>query len=230
MEKFSTILKRAIKRKGSKAAIEAVMPVVKTRRQLLAITDDRVLAEFTRCIFQAGFSWKVVEKKWDGFEKIFFGFEPKKMVLLTEKQWDKICQSPEIIRNRQKIMSVPTNAQFILDQSSKHGSFAKMIADWPKDDLYNLYALLKKQGSRLGGMTGPRALRYLGVDTYLLTKDVVSCLQQSGIPINDSPTSQRDLKLVQSAFDTWHSETGMPFSHLSRICSYSIGDNIMAVH
>ena len=35
--------------------------------------DDRYLSEMTRCIFQAGFVWRVVDNKWDDFEDVFFG-------------------------------------------------------------------------------------------------------------------------------------------------------------
>lgn len=29
---------------------------------------------------------------------------------------------------------------------------------------------------------------------------------------------------AQQAFNDWHKETGLPYSHLSRILSYSVGD------
>jgi len=33
--------------------------------------DDRYLSAMAKCIFQAGFVWKVVEKMWHGFDTVF---------------------------------------------------------------------------------------------------------------------------------------------------------------
>ena len=49
-------------------------------------------------------------------------------------------------------------------------SFSKLIAEWPSEDITGLWAFLKKNGSRLGGNTGPYALRTLGKDTFKKVK------------------------------------------------------------
>ena len=141
---------------------------------------------------------------------------------ITPDQIDRFAQNPRIIRNRQKVLSVQANAHFILDIAKKHGSFGKFISRWPAQDLIGLFAYMKKHGSRLGGMTGQRVLRNTGKDTFLITGDVVRCLQRAGIDINDTPGSKRALGLVQGAFNLWHEESGLPYSHISRVCAYSI--------
>lgn len=40
------------------------MPTIRTPRALAGSKDDRWLAEMTRCIFQAGFVWRVLNNKW----------------------------------------------------------------------------------------------------------------------------------------------------------------------
>ncbi len=62
----------------------------------------------------------------------------------------------------------------------------------------------------------------------MLTRDVVMALQDAGVDIKDQPTSQRDLKRVQDAFNEWHEQTGLPYTHLSRIASCSAGSNYSA--
>jgi len=52
---------------------------------------------------------------------------------------------------------------------------------------------------------------------------VVRCLQNAGLDIKNNPTSQRETKLIQAGFDWWHEETGLPYSHLSRIAAMSVG-------
>ena len=176
----------------------------------------------TRCVFQAGFVWRVVDRKWDDFEDVFFGFPPEKIVMLSPDQIDRFAQNPRIIRNRQKVLSVQANAQFILDITREHGGFGKFIGRWPGQELIELFSLLKARGSRLGGMTGQRILRNMGKDTFIVTGDVVRCLQRSGLDIGDSPASKRALRLIQDAFNQWHEESELPYSHLSRIAALSV--------
>ena len=223
METFADIHKRAAKRYGGNSVLEDMMPRVRTARALAGTRDDRWLAQMARCVFQAGFVWRVVDNKWDGFEQVFFGFPPEKIIMLSPEQIDRFSQNPLIIRNRQKVIAVQENAHFITRVAKEHGSFGKMVSKWPQEDLVGLFAYMKKHGCRLGGMTGARVLRNMGKDTYLITGDVVRCLQNAGLDIKDNPTSQRELKLIQAGFDWWHQETDLPYSHLSRIAAMSVG-------
>ena len=222
MEKFDSIYQRACERHGGKAALNRLMPKVRSPRALAGSKDDRWLAEMTRCIFQAGFVWRVVNQKWDDFEDVFFGFPPEKIIMLSPEQLDRFAQNPRIIRNRQKVLTVQHNAQFILDIGKEHGNFGKFISRWPEDDLIGLLAYMKKQGARLGGMTGQRVLRNMGKDTFVVTGDVVRCLQNAGLDIKNNPTSQREMGLIQAAFNQWHQESGFAYSHISRMAACSL--------
>ncbi|MBK6737271.1 MAG: hypothetical protein IPG64_04840 [Haliea sp.] len=93
---------------------------------------------------------------------------------------------------------------------------------WPAQELIDLFTLLKNRGSRLGGMTGQRVLRNMGKDTFIVTADVVRCLQRSGLDIGDNPSSKREMQLIQGAFNLWHEDSALPFSHISRICAMSL--------
>ena len=222
MKRFEHIIQRARDHQGGQLRLEEMMPAVRSTRALAQAKDNRWLAQMTRCVFQAGFVWRVVNHKWEGFEEVFFGFPPEKIVMLSPDQIDRFAQNPRIIRNRQKVVGVQANAQFILDITQEHGSFGKFISRWPAHDLIGLFALMKKRGSRLGGMTGQRVLRNMGKDTFILTGDVVRCLQHSGLDIGDNPSSKRQLGLIQNTFNVWHEESGLPYSHISRICALSL--------
>lgn len=224
MERFEAIFQRACERRGGEAELEKLLPKVRSPRALAATRDDRWLAEMTHCIFQAGFVWRVVNQKWDDFEEVFFGFPPEKIVMLSPEQLDRFAQNPKIIRNRQKVLTVQHNAQFILDVGREHSSFGKFVGRWPQEDLVGLFDLLKKRGARLGGMTGQRVLRNMGKDTFVVTGDVVKCLRRAGLDITDNPTSKREYALMQQAFNAWHQESGLPYSHLSRISAFSVPD------
>lgn len=227
MKKFARIQQQAEKRKGGPAALKKLLPKVATKKQLGAMGDDRFLAMMTKAINQAGFSWKVIENKWPEFEQAFFGFNPKKLGMLSPEQWEAYTSDRRVVRNWQKIKALQENVFFVQEEARKHGSFGKFLADWPANDQIGLMAYLKKQGSRLGGQSALWFLRTVGKDCFILSRDVVLTLQHAGLDIADNPTSQKDLRQVQQAFNTWHEETGLPYSHLSRIAACATGENYL---
>jgi 3-methyladenine DNA glycosylase Tag len=111
---------------------------------------------------------------------------------------------------------------YVLDKQRSHGSFAKFIAEWPEDDLVGLWLELKKQGSRLGGNSGPMMLRSMGKDTFLLTKDVSDALINQGLMKKFSPTAQRDLRLVEQVFTDLREQSGRSLCEISRILAFTV--------
>jgi 3-methyladenine DNA glycosylase Tag len=228
MVDFEPILKRALKRKNGEQGLELWVSEPLSKAAFVSQGDDRFLAMMTKVVFQAGFVWRVIENKWPDFETVFFGFDAEKMVLLSPEQWEKIGKDKRIVRNMQKILSVPQNAAYIMDQGRELGSYAAFLQQWPLEDLIGLYRHLKQAGCRLGGMSGPRMLRQMGLDTFMLNTDVVMCLQNAGLDIADQPSNKSDLAKVQGCFNEWHQTTGFSYTRLSRICASSIGQNYLA--
>jgi len=222
---FDSIYARAAERKGGEDELARLLSPMMESEALAAVPDSRFLAEMTRCLFQAGFVWRVINQKWDGFEAVFHGFDIDALLGLSTEDWDDMLQDKRIVRNGQKIRAVSANARFIDDVAMAHGSFARFIADWPCGELSGLFDFLKRRGSRLGGMTGQRFLRNIGKDTFILTADVVRALQEAGLDIADNPSSKRDLVAAQSQFNDWHAQTGLPYTQLSRIAAFSVGEN-----
>ena len=227
MKNFDQIYQCAAKRKGGEAQLLSLLPPIKPQEKVRLQTNDRILSMMTQCIFQAGFSWKVVEKKWPEFEIVFKGFNPKVLELLSAEDLEAFVRDARIIRNMQKIVTVPKNAQWINEISDEYGSFAKFLCQWPTSDLIGLLQLFKKRGARLGGNTGQRLLRQVGIDSFILTQDVIQALRNADIDFYGSATSMKDMRLIQSTFNAWHSETRLPYSHISKILAYSEGDNLV---
>ena len=215
MNSFETIWDRAAARKGGGDVLEALMPAIRTPDELPVVSDDRWLAEMTRRIFQAGFNWSVIEKKWPGFEAAFEGFDPGRCAMLSDDDIDLLLKDKDIVRNAAKILSVRENAVFLCDLAREHGSAATFFADWPVDDFAGLLDVLKKRGSRLSGTTGQYFLRFMGKDSYLMSKDVVAALIAEGV-VDKPPSSARALRAVQEAFNIWAEESGRPLAHISR--------------
>ena len=225
MTPFKTIRARAEKRKGGAEALARLLPPKPDPEALAKLRDDRVLAEMSKRVFSAGFAWSVIESKWPGFEEAFLGFEPKRLAFEPDEFWDKLTKDARIVRNGAKIASVRSNARFVSEIAKEHGSFGKFLSTWPPSNEVGLLEVLAKRGGRLGGNTGQMLLRFLGYDAFVTSKDVVACLRDAGLDIAEAPTSKRDLAKIQEQFNAWAKETGLPYTHLSRICALSIGEN-----
>ncbi|MET1255292.1 DNA-3-methyladenine glycosylase I [Aliikangiella maris] len=224
MEKFSQIYERAALRKGGKKALESLMPKTLTPDQISQLSDTVCMAEMTKKIFQSGFVWRVIENKWPGFEEVFWGFSPEKLALASDEQIERMATDKRIVRHLTKVKAVRENAYFIKIESKKHGGFAKLIADWPEAEITQLWLYLKKNGCRLGGNIGPYFLRAIGKSTFVISRDVSAYLIAHKI-VDKHPTSQRDIKLTQQAFNLWQQESGRSLADISKIISMSVGDN-----
>ena len=226
---FETIYAQACERKGGEKALKQLLPKPASKRKLSGISDDRYLAEFSRKIFQSGFVWRVVDQKWDGFEEVFWGFDIDKLLLMPDDMLERKAQDKKIIRNYRKVVAIRENALMIADTRRREGtSFGKFIASWPDDDTVGLWLYLKQHGSRLGGNTGPYALRALGVDTFLLSRDVEGFLRLHGI-VDTGITSKKALMNTQAFFNDLKAQSGLSLSALSRIVSFTFGKNFVGV-
>lgn len=224
LESFRDVIARAAERKGGREALFILAGVDEPETDLTQISDDRWLSQFTKQIFQSGFVWRVVEQKWPGFEATFFDFDIEKMLLMPDEMWEAKCQDERIIRNGKKVMTIKDNAQMIFEVSEEYGSFGKFVAQWPKDDMIGLWNYLKKHGSRLGGNTGAYALRFLGVDTFILSRDNEAYFRAYKL-IEGGVNTKKSQTTIQACFNKWQQETGLSYRSLSRILSFSTGDN-----
>lgn len=200
----------------------ASLPSAAGTKTLRALPDDRYLSQMALCIFQAGFVWRVVIDKWDGFEQAFTNFKPSAVAHFSDDRIDELMQDTGIIRNRQKILAVRENAAFIYLQSQKAEGFGRWISDWPAEDTVGLWQELKKRGSRLGGNTGPRMLRLVGKDTFMLTEDVCRALLRHGLVSDLSPTSVGGQRKAEKAFLDLQQESGWSLCMLSRMLAFTV--------
>jgi 3-methyladenine DNA glycosylase Tag len=229
MPDFDSIYAVACERKGGAKALERLLPKPLSGKKLAALPDDRYLAEFSKKVFQSGFVWRVVEQKWDGFEELFWGFDIDKLLMMPDDMLERKAQDPKIIRNFRKVQSIRDNAAMIAATRRQQGcSFGEFIARWPTDDITGLWLYLKKHGSRLGGNTGPYALRTLGVDTFLFTRDVECYLRAQGI-VDTGIGSKRALDSAQVFFNDLRQQSGRSLCALSRLVAFNYGENTAGV-
>ena len=225
MRGFSEIRARAAERKGGEAVLRSLLGPASDNANVEKLTDDRILSTMAERVFAAGFVWRVIEQKWPGFEAAFLGFEPKRLIFQPDDFWHDLASDTRIVRNPQKIRSVRENALFVDRVSREHGGFGKFLAAWPADDQVGLMAWLSKEGSRLGGNTGQYFLRWIGWDSFIISKDMAAALRDAGLDIAESPSSQKDLRRIQDRINAWAGETGLCRMHISRILAMSAGVN-----
>ncbi len=220
MRSYSEIFDIAAARRGGSDRLSAALTKPLAPEDLAQIPDDRWLSQITKCIFQAGFNWKVIEAKWDGFETAFMGFDPGKCAFMDDATFDGLLTNPAIVRNGTKIATVRDNAAFLLSLRAQGGA-GKVLGGWPSDDFIGLLERLKRDGARLGGSTAQYAMRFIGRDSFILSRDVTARLIAEGV-IDKPATSKSALTAVQSAFNIWMDQSGRSLTEISQTLARSL--------
>ena len=221
MRSFDDIFALAAKRKGGTATLEGMLKHPRPVGELAARPASDWLQEMARAVFQAGFSWKVIEAKWPGFQAAFDGFDVDRVAFYHDEDLDRLLADQRIVRNGAKVQSVITNARMLRDLQAETGDVSGYLAHWPVTEQVDLVALLGKRGAHLGGNTAQRVLRMMGWDAYVLSKDVVKRLIEEGV-IDKTPSSKTALSAVQDAFNHWHRQSGRPMTQISQVLALSV--------
>ncbi|MCG7519232.1 DNA-3-methyladenine glycosylase I [Ruegeria sp. Ofav3-42] len=220
MRHFEEIFAIAADRHGGPAALDAKLSKPKSPAELAAMPDDRWLSIITKCVFQAGFNWKVIENKWGGFEAAFDGFDVGRCAFMDDEKFDALLQDTRIVRNGTKISTVRDNAAFLLELREEGGA-GQVLGGWPSSDYIGLLAMLAKRGSRLGGASAQYAMRFAGRDSFILSQDVTARLVAEGV-VGKIPTSKKAMAAVQEAFNTWMDQSNRSLTEISRVLAMSL--------
>lgn len=221
--RFAPILRMAAGHHGGEAAaLEASLNSHAVAR-LEDVPADRLLSVMTRCVFNAGFNWKVIDAKWPGFEIAFENFDPSRLAFFGNEMLDSLVADERIVRNGQKIRATLENAAFVANIETSEGGFGRFLAEWPEGDQAGLLEFLNKHGSRLGGATGQYFLRFAGWDAWITSSHVCSALVREGVLDKPAASSKRDLQKVQAAINAYHEDSALPRAQISRLLAMSVG-------
>ena len=72
-------------------------------------TDDAYFENMTRVIFQAGLSWRLIERKWPNFQEAFESFSIDKIARFGDDDVERLMADEGIVRNRKKILATIYN-------------------------------------------------------------------------------------------------------------------------
>ena len=220
MRHFDEIFDLAAGRHGGAAALAGKLSGPKSMAELAAMPDDRWLSVISKTVFQAGFNWKIIEAKWDGFETAFDGFDVGRCAFMDDEKFDALLQDTSIVRNGTKIAAVRDNAAFLLELREDGGA-GEVLGSWPSTDYVGLLAMLGKRGSRLGGASAQYAMRFAGRDSFILSRDVTARLIAEGV-IDKPATSKKAMAAVQEAFNIWMDQSGRSLTAISRVLAMSL--------
>jgi len=100
--------------------------------------DDKGYFEIlSKAVFNAGFSYQVVNAKWEGMKKVFHDFDPEILSNWTVDEISEALKSPKIIRNHRKVTAIISNAKTFLDIIKEHKSFENYLGSF-RDKPYDV--------------------------------------------------------------------------------------------
>ncbi|NAZ16438.1 DNA-3-methyladenine glycosylase I [Glutamicibacter soli] len=152
----------------------------------MPITDETGLFErLSLECFQSGLSWAIILSKREAFRDAFAQFDPEKVALFSETDFERLIEDPHIVRNRLKIRATIANAQATLALRDEGGLAQLIWSHQPEqtprpramseiptqsEESKALAKELKKRGFKFVGPTTMFALmEAVGmVDTHLL--------------------------------------------------------------
>jgi len=221
MRSLENITNIAAKRKGGIEALELLLSPPSEPAAICKITDDRWLSAMTKCVFQAGFKWQIIEDKWPRFEEVFDRFDIYRWLMMSDDDLDRLLKTDGIVRNVSKLRSVRDNAAYLVNLAESHSTAGHYFANWKTSDYCQNMRGMQKRGARLGGKTGQIFLRRMGIDTLVFTTDVLKALKREGV-VDRIPTSIRDWSSLQTVIDTWCEKSGRSLNEISQILAFSV--------
>lgn len=148
-------------------------------------TESGIFERLSLECFQSGLSWAIILSKREAFREAFANFDPEKVALFTENDFNDLMENAGIVRNKLKIRATIANAEATLmmreeggladfvwsfkpDQTPMPRSFEEIPTQSPESK--ELAKELKKRGFKFVGPTTMFALmEAIGmVDTHLV--------------------------------------------------------------
>ena len=114
-------------------------------------TDDNgYFEQMTKAIFQAGFSWQVVNNKWPDFRQAFDAFDVDRVAAYGLEDVDRLLSDPGIVRNGRKIEATVANAIQFQATRREFGSFAGYLRSLDHLPYRERQEVLSKRFKNLG--------------------------------------------------------------------------------
>jgi len=222
MTDFADIEQAAIERIGDAESLEQQLSRPEPPESLAMVGNDRYLSVMTRRIFRAGLKHALVDARWPAFEAAFNDFDVDHVAELADSDIQQLTRDDRLIRHRGKLFAVRDNARAMRALVDSFGSFGFWLAEWPEEEIVDLWHELRSRFTQLGGNSAPAFLRMVGKDTFLLTDWVIRGLHDWDV-FQGRTGSRKAHTEIQSVFNQWQAESDRDLCQLSQILALSIG-------
>lgn len=113
--------------------------------------DDKGFFEIlSKAVFNAGFSYQVVNSKWKDIREVFHDFDPEILSNWTIDEISFALESPKIIRNSKKVNAIISNSKIFLEIIGKFGSFENYLKSFRNKPYEEKQEVLSKRFKWLG--------------------------------------------------------------------------------
>jgi len=117
-------------------------------------SDNVYFENMSRCVFQAGLSWRMVANKWPNFQRAFEDFNIGKVAGYGPDDVRRLGEDAGIIRNKPKIVATIENAREFERVTAESESFQRWLDGLDKTHNYDLVVKrLKARFRRVGPST-----------------------------------------------------------------------------
>ncbi len=104
----------------------------------------------SKAVFNAGFSYQVVNTKWEGIKEVFEEFNPKILSNWTIDEISDALESPKIIRNAKKVKAIVSNSKVFLELVEEYNSFENYLKSFRDKTYEERQQIIAKQFKWLG--------------------------------------------------------------------------------
>jgi 3-methyladenine DNA glycosylase Tag len=112
--------------------------------------DNGYFEQMTKAVFQAGFSWQVVNNKWPSFRHAFDGFDVERVAAYGPEDVDRLLSDTGIVRNGRKIEATIANAIQFQVIRREFGSFEAYLRSLDELAYRERQKALSRQFKNLG--------------------------------------------------------------------------------
>ena len=113
--------------------------------------DDKGFFEvLSKAVFNAGFSYQVLNSKWKDIKDVFHEFDPEILSNWTIDEIYFALESPKIIRNSRKVNAIISNSKIFLEIIKKFGSFENYLKSFRNKQYEEKQEILSKRFKWLG--------------------------------------------------------------------------------
>jgi 3-methyladenine DNA glycosylase Tag len=144
-------------------------------------TDNGYFEQMTWCVFKAGISAAVVNRKWPHFRKAFAAFSVPAVAAFAARDVQRLVKDAGIIRYRGKIEATVQNAREMLAVREEFRSFRRFLARYGPAEQGLLYVDLRRRFSHLGPYSVRAFLRRVGEDVFYSHSDTLRVLYRLGL-------------------------------------------------